>query len=414
MAPILRARPKVTVARVVRRALILWARTGRDDGPPRVYLLLLNAGSMGGTIRATHNLAAYLAQSHEVEIISMIRRREQPFFPFPAGVKVTTIDDLRPSGKRSRIARLLSAHRSVLMHPADRASSRTTLWTDFRLARALRTRKRGVLIATRPALNLVAAYVAPESLVRIGQDHLNLSTYTRSLTRAIAAGYPKLDALVTLTERDADDYRRAFRNSPLITSIPNASWGFGDLRSNGSARTVVAAGRLSKQKAYARLIAAFARVAEAHPDWHLVIYGRGPRRAHLERLIDRRGLRGNVTLAGPVEDIGGAMASASIFALSSHFEGFPMVLLEAMSVGLPVVSFDCPTGPREIVRSGHNGLLVPEGDVPELAAALIRMIEDEDLRRRCSAGALETAAEYSPDEIGRRWERLIDALPGSR
>lgn len=375
----------------------------------------MNAGSMGGTIRATLNLAEHLAQRHEVEILSLVRRREQSFFPFPPGVKITAIDDLRPSRPRPPIARLLASHHSVLMHPADWASRRATLWTDVKLARAFRTRKRGVLIATRPALNLVAAHVAPESLVRIGQDHLNLSTYGRRLVRGIAAGYPKLDALVTLTQRDLEDYRRALPAGPELTSIPNASRGFGShLRSDQDARTVVAAGRLSKQKAFARLIKAFARVVEHHPDWRLVIYGRGPREAHLQRVIDRRGLNDSVTLAGPVEDIGGAMASASIFALSSRFEGFPMVLLEAMSVGLPVVSFDCPTGPREVVESGRNGLLVPPADVGGLARALTQMIEDEDLRRRCSAGAVETAGRYSLDVIGQRWERLMQALSESR
>jgi glycosyltransferase involved in cell wall biosynthesis len=89
-----------------------------------------------------------------------------------------------------------------------------------------------------------------------------------------------------------------------------------------------------------------------------------------------------------------------------------MVLLEAMSKGLPVVSFDCPTGPREIVRSGENGLLVPHQDVDALAAAMIQMIEDEDLRRRCGAGALATAERYSIDVIGARWEELLaEVLP---
>ena len=87
-----------------------------------------------------------------------------------------------------------------------------------------------------------------------------------------------------------------------------------------------------------------------------------------------------------------------------------MVMLEAMSKGLPVVSFDCPTGPREIVRNGENGLLVPHQDVDALAAGMIRMIEDESLRRRCSAGALETAERYSIDVIGERWEELLGSV----
>jgi glycosyltransferase involved in cell wall biosynthesis len=296
------------------------------------------------------------------------------------------------------------------MLDADRASARMSLWTDVMLARALRSRGRGVLIATRPALNLLAASLTSPSLVTIGQEHMNLSTHRPGVRRAIATRYGRLDALVTLTERDLEDYRAALDDGPLLMAIPNAAPATGGPRSDGSARTVVAAGRLTRQKAFSVLIEAFAKVREAHPDWQLVIYGRGPRELHLHKAIAQFGVGANVTLAGPVRNLDAAMAEASIFALSSKFEGFPMVLLEAMSAGLPVVSFDCPTGPREIVESGRNGLLVPNGDVDALAAALLEMIEDEDLRRRCSEGALETAERYSLASIGQRWEQLIERL----
>jgi glycosyltransferase involved in cell wall biosynthesis len=269
-------------------------------------------------------------------------------------------------------------------------------------------------MSTRPALNLIAASVAPQSLVRIAQEHMNLTTHAQPLQRAIARGYQGLDAVVTLTERDLETYRVAIGDEgPLLTSIPNATAGFGT-RSDVSAHTVIAVGRLSRQKAFSRLIAAFAQVAATHPDWRLVICGDGPRREQLEELIDHHGLAAKVTLAGPVKDVGSAMAGASTFALSSRFEGFPMVLLEAMRVGLPVVSFDCPTGPREIVEDHRNGLLIADGNVDGLAAGLVEMIEDEALRRRCSEGALETVANYSVEAIGARWDELIAKLASRR
>jgi glycosyltransferase involved in cell wall biosynthesis len=401
-------------APAVRARLVRWARGGSADPPPRVYILLMHAWGMGGTIRTTLNLAGYLAQTHEVEILSVIRTRDKPFFPFPQGVTVTAIDDQRHKARIPLAARLprslLSKRTSVLMHGGDHASQLASLWTDVGLARALRSRNNGVLIATRPALNLVAASVAPRSLIRIGQEHMNLTTHRKKMQRAIATGYSDLDAVVTLTERDLRAYSKAIGEGPLLAAVPNATPDPGGLRSDGSSRTVIAAGRLARQKGYARLIAAFERVVATHPDWKLLICGGGPRREQLERAIERRDMQEHVTLAGPVRDIGEQMAAASVFALSSRFEGFPMVLLEAMSVGLPVVSFDCPTGPREIVEHRRNGLLVPEGDVHALAAALAEMIEDGELRRRCAAGALETASRYSLDAIGPRWDELIERL----
>jgi glycosyltransferase involved in cell wall biosynthesis len=278
------------------------------------------------------------------------------------------------------------------------------------LARTLRRRRGGALIATRPGLNLVAAHVAPPSLVKVGQEHMHLSSHRRPLRRAMRAGYPKLDAVAVLTEADRAEYAELFGGSTRIEQIPNAVRELEGATPDLTAKTVIAAGRLKRQKDFGSLIRAFARVAERHPDWQLRICGGGPRRWGLAKLIGELGLEQSVVLTGPVKRLGDEMASASIYALSSKREGFPMVLLEAMSKGLPVVSFDCPTGPREIVRDRENGLLVPHQDVEALAGAINEMIEDEELRRRCGAGARETAARYSIDVIGARWEELLAEL----
>jgi len=116
-------------------------------------------------------------------------------------------------------------------------------------------------------------------------------------------------------------------------------------------------------------------------------------------------------MPGACSDMAEQMSRASIFALSSRFEGFPLVLCEAMSKGLAPVSFDCPTGPAEMIDDGRNGLLVPLGDVEAFAAALTRMIGDDELRRRCGAAAIATGESFKMDVIGPMWEQLFDELP---
>ncbi|MEA2421056.1 MAG: hypothetical protein QOF55_155 [Thermoleophilaceae bacterium] len=399
---------------LTRRALLAWARgagtlPGRRAGAPRIYFLLMHGYGMGGTIRTTLNTASHLAQQHEVEVLVVARTRDKPFFDFPESVKVTVIDDRRPDAGGA-LQRLLARLPTMLFPRADPVTGKSSLWTDVQLARALRKRRSGVLIGTRPGLNLLAAEVAPPSMTTVGQEHMHLAAHPRRLIRAIRAGYPKLDAVVALTEADRDGYAALFDGSARVEAIPNAVTQLDGGPADLSAKTVLAAGRLKRQKDFGRLIRAFALVVEKHPDWQLKICGGGPRREALEKLIARLGIERNVVLAGPVKNLGAEMEKASIYALSSRREGFPMVLLEAMSKGMPVVSFDCPTGPREIVRERENGLLVPHQDVPALAAGIIEMIEDEELRRTCGAGARETAEAYSLEVVGARWARLLGEL----
>ena len=172
----------------------------------------------------------------------------------------------------------------------------------------------------------------------------------------------------------------------------------------------VAAGRLSKQKGFDLLIRAWRRVAEQHPDWTLRIYGSGPRHDRLQTRIDRLGLGDRVKLMGFTEELEEELSRAALFVLSSRFEGLPMVLIEAMNLGTPVVAFDCPTGPAELVEDGVTGLLVEPQKVRALAAAINRAIEDPQLRESMGAAGQRRVRELSPEAVTDHWERLLEEL----
>ena len=398
----------------VRLAGLLPRRSAGDMGDVRI--LLGHAYGMGGTIRTCLNIAGHLAASRHVEVISVIRRRDEPFFAFPDGISVRTLDDERPTGARRPLRRVLRAVPSVLIHPDDHFYASCSLWTDLQLLRCLRTMPPGVLVTTRPAFNLLAARLAPACVTTIGQEHMNFHTHRLpGLARDIRRHYGRLDALTVLTEEDRRDYGAMLDGTHTrVAAIPNALPPLDGGTSAVDGTVAVAAGRLNSQKGFDLLIRAWARVAQERPGWTLRIYGSGPERGALKALIAEHGLGGRVRLEGATKQIGTKMAEGSLFVLSSRFEGFGMVIVEAMSKGLPVVSFDCPRGPSEIIDHDRDGILVPDGDVDALADAVIVVTGDRERLRRLGAAALQKAAAYDLPAIGSRWDDLLDAVAASR
>jgi glycosyltransferase involved in cell wall biosynthesis len=378
-------------------------RPGEPDGFEGVRILLMHAYGMGGTIRTCLTLAEHLAEHGPVEVISFVRTRDEPFFPFPEGVTVTVLDDRR-GGWRRRLP-------SLLVHPDDHTYAKLSLRTDIALLRRLRRMRSGVLVTTRPGFNVLAARHAPPELTVVGQEHMNIASHLPGLTRDIERTYGRLDALAVLTDADRADYARMLGAAHTrVEQIPNAVPALGGGVASPDSTIVVAAGRLTPQKGFDLLIPAFADVAREHPDWQLRIHGAGPQRPELRRLIVEHDLYSNVFLMGSTAQLGEALAQGSIFVLSSRFEGFGMVIVEAMSKGLTVVSFDCPRGPSEIITDGHDGVLVPALDVAALGAAISKLASDRERRARLGAAAIETAKRYDRETIGERWDALLSKL----
>jgi glycosyltransferase involved in cell wall biosynthesis len=390
---------------------------GRHHGKPPVYLLLEHVFGHGGVPRTSLNLAHQLAErGYDVEIVTLVQRRDEPFFPVDERVRVTVLADQRPPRRgprpyRSLVRRLERQPSRLLATTPDADVKIASLWTDLLLRRKLRSIRSGVVIATRPALAVALTRWARPGVARVTQEHISFrgrNPRAREALRAAAAG---LDALLTLTQEDRDLWRDALRGTDTeVRAIPNASpFDVGEPAALES-RIVLAAGRLSHQKGFDRLVPAFATVARKFPDWQLHIYGKGPDEGKLKQAVREADLDGKVILKGLVPGLEQAFQDASIYAMSSRFEGLPMVLLEAMSKGVPIVSFDCPEGPRQLVEHGSNGLLVPEGDVDALGAALLRLVEDAEERRRMGRAGLEAARRYTADAVVGQWEELFRDL----
>jgi glycosyltransferase involved in cell wall biosynthesis len=414
--------------RLVRRAAILvlvpWIRSGhrsnrkadasaRAVGRAKICILVFDVFSAGGTARTVLSTAEHLVRSYDVEIVTLVREVEEPHFPVPAEVRLTVLDD-RTDGRATRrgvFARCLSRLPSVLWHDVEQAYPEMSMLVDVELVRALRSLDADIVVGTRHGLTVLLGELSPPGVITVAQVHLATVQQHPDLRSAVRRQSRRLDAVAVLTQDEMRDHKVLLEGaSTKLVHIPNAVPPLGPGVASPDSKVVVAVGRLRRQKGFDLLIPAFERVVASRPDWQLRIFGEGSERDRLQRLIVERGLQHHVRLLGWSSAMGEELAAASLFVLSSRSEGFPMVLLEAMSKGLPVVSFDCPYGPGELITSGVDGLLVPPEDVDGLAAALLELIGDDAERAAKGRAALRTASQYDAAHIAARWTRFYDEL----
>ncbi len=218
------------------------------------------------------------------------------------------------------------------------------------------------------------------------------------------------DVVVTLTTGDAKEWMKAKRIEvvPNFTVMPVVKY------NTVENKRVIAVGRLEWQKGFDRLIDAWAMVHQKHSDWQLDIYGSGTLEHDLKRQIRDCGLENNVVVHPFTSDINQKYAESSFFVLSSRFEGFGLVLLEAMQCGLPCITFDCPFGPGDVVADSQNGFVVKEGDVSAFAGKISQLIEDEGLRKQFSQASIERAKLFNVDSVMAQWRKLLEELAKQR
>lgn len=228
--------------------------------------------------------------------------------------------------------------------------------------------------------------------------------WVKFLTKVL---YKKIDKIVTLTKHDMKNYQYFHDNVVQINNISPFDSNALDINNSINSKAVVSIGRLTYQKNFESLLEAWKIVSKHAPDWSLMIYGIGENQKKLENIIIDEKID-NVFLKGQTSDVESVYKSAEFYVMSSRFEGLPMVLIEAQSYALPIISYDCPHGPAEVITNNENGYLVENQNSTLLAEAMLKLISSDSLRLKFSKNAQQNAKRYSKAEILKEWLKVLD------
>ena len=363
----------------------------------------------GGMERVLLNKVTYLSQlpGWEVAVVTTDQHQRPPFYPFPEKVRMTDLE---------------------INYSEDNEKGAWKKITGYLRKRKEHKRKLTALLLKEKPDIVVSLYPSESSFIpdikdgskkvlelhyckffRLQYGRKGLLGWIDKLrTRQDEQIVRRFDKFVVLTNED----RGYWGNLPNIEVIPNAAMHVSDAYSDVMNKRVIAVGRLDYQKGFDRLIQAWELVQYTgkFTDWKLDIFGQGEWREMLQQMIDKAELQNTVCLNRPTKQIGEEYVKSDMLVMSSNYEGFPMVMIEAMACGLPVVSFDYKCGPKDIIQTGINGLLVPNGDIQALADAMMKVMEDEAYRKMLSLNARKVVDTYSEQAVMSQWIRLFTSI----
>ncbi|MCO6006798.1 glycosyltransferase [Actinoallomurus purpureus] len=359
-----------------------------------VFIVSNSVDELGGLTRWVHHIAHLFSErGHRVHLVGVTHAKEK--YDYGDDFPVTVLHDTHPPARAKGRLRELR-RRSVQRKGAEKLSAL------FRTARP-----GGIVIAAQVWAMEWVALADTAGMPVIGMSHESYAASQESSRFGRVQSYfSQADRLLVLTTEDADAWAR--KGMSNIDVMPNpvhvTPTAFPDL----TEPVVVALGRLSYEKGHDMLLESWARVAKNNPSWKLRVFGAGPMDETLRRQADELDI--TVDLAGMTNDVQGALTNASIYALPSRSEGFPMGILEAMAYGLPVVAFDSAPGIRELITHEIDGILVTPGNVIEFAEALERLMGDPGLRAKLGEAGRRSVQRFSADVVVDRWERMFDLV----
>lgn len=374
----------------------------------KVYIIALHL-AFGGIEKAIISMANIFCEKYDVEIISVYNMPDSPAFELDDRVKVRYLLDDIPNRDEWKAA--LARKNPVDIARESLRSVRILRGKKRELIKAIKEIEEGTIITTRHEDNVLLSLYGSDKVQKIAQLHHD-HRFEKLYLDGFKHKYSRIDTLCMLTPGLRDEVIQMMEGENEHTNViymPNFLEHYPQGIKACREKTVLAVGRLNPVKRFDLLVSLFSEVHREYPEWKLRIVGDGEDRAKLETLISELDAAAYVTLTGRKDSAGveQEMLDASIFAMTSSSEGFPFVLLEAQSCGLPVVAFDVRIGPGFVVSENVNGFLAPEGDKNCFVAKLKELMASPELRTSMGEKAAEHAAEFSAQEVSRLWFSLI-------
>lgn len=392
--------------------------------PKKVYFLVYNIYGIGGTVKTITNTANYLySKGYIVEVISVKKTKVKPDLGLNPGIKISSLFDSRNKGSRYKVknnsllkafkgipVRILSRFNSRLIDKSEDLYPMFSLFTDLQLIRKLQSLNNSILVTTIPSFNLIAPKLVNKTVKVIGQEHKFFDAHSDELKSKIKSGYSKLDHLTVLTNDDLDTYSTML--DPKVISVQANGT---DLLANKpefkaeNSKRFISLARFVDQKRLDLLIDAFKLVCDKDPECTLDIYGQGKLKTALLERIENHNLSKNVFIYEPITDIYSVLPNYSAFLLSSGFEPFGMVIIEAYACGVPVISFDISYGPKTLIEDGVTGLKSPAFDVDAYAQSILQISADINLRNTLSDNCYKLCStKYSNEAVGNEFVAILD------
>ncbi len=375
----------------------------------KVSILALHLG-YGGIEKCIAALANILCEKYQVEIAVCYKLFNEPAFDIDKRVKIKYLNNKNIIPNKDKIKKSLKEKKFITLFKEGLFALKVLYLRRKNMVKYIKNSKSNIIISTRDIFNYWLCDYAKDNVIRIGWEHNHFHDnykYASNITNSAKM----LDYLVLVSSDLKAFYTRELQKSNCVcVYIPNSIDKIPKEVANLDKKRFVSVGRLSPEKGFLDLLKIYSKIIKDYPDWTLDIIGDGEERVKLEEYIDKHNLKDKVTLHGfqGKDYIDKILHDSSIYLMTSYTESFGIVLIEAMSHGVPCVAFDSAEGAREIIQSGSNGYLVKNRSFDAYVLKVKSLIEKKEERKKIGKLARESVNKYTSDKVGSEWISLLE------